>query len=114
MSSNMSFIPSTPPDIDVHLIRQERVMLDVPTDHLLADREMIGMGELCDQEFTSHPASQGPRVRESMMPLSDETGFLPHVTKNVPDPYRLLYLVGCGVWGSPSSSSLRCTSASTG
>lgn len=61
-------------------------MLAVPTDRLLADREMVGMGELCDQEFISYPASQRPRVREAMMPLSDETGFLPHVAKEAPAP----------------------------
>lgn len=89
--------PPAPAGIDVHVIREERVMVAMPSDHELIGREMVGMGELQDQTFISYPASHGSKVRESMMRLCDEAGFLPHIVQEAPDPYSLLALVGAQV-----------------
>lgn len=45
--------PPPLPGLDVHSIRQERVMLATPTDHRPVDRDMVSMGELRDQAFIS-------------------------------------------------------------
>ncbi|WP_193080275.1 LysR family transcriptional regulator [Brevibacterium aurantiacum] len=89
--------PPSPAGVDVHVIRQERVMVAVPTDHELADRDMVSMAELIDQPFISYAPSHGSQVREVMMRLADDAGFLPHVTQEAPDPYSLLALVGAQV-----------------
>lgn len=89
--------PPAPAGVDVHVIRQESVMLAVPSGHELADREVIGMGELAGQPFISYAPSHGSQVREVMMRLADEAGFLPRVVQEAPDPYSLLALVGAQV-----------------
>jgi DNA-binding transcriptional LysR family regulator len=89
--------PPAPAGIDVHVIRQERVMVAVPTDHELAGRDEIGIGELRDQPFISYAPSHGSQVREVMMRLADEAGFLPRIVQEAPDPYSLLALVGAQV-----------------
>lgn len=89
--------PPAPAGIDVHVIRQERVMVAVPTDHEFAGRDEIGIGELRDQPFISYAPSHGSQVREAMMRLADEVGFLPRIVQEAPDPYSLLALVGAQV-----------------
>lgn len=89
--------PPSPAGIDVHVIRQERVMVAVPTDHELADQEIVSMSDLVDQPFISYAPSHGSQVREVMMRLADEAGFLPHIMQEAPDPYSLLALVGAQV-----------------
>lgn len=89
--------PPTPAGVDVHVIRQERVMVAVPTDHELANRDVVSMSDLADQPFISYAPSHGSQVREVMMRLADEAGFLPRITQEAPDPYSLLALVGAQV-----------------
>ncbi|WP_166969930.1 LysR family transcriptional regulator [Brevibacterium atlanticum] len=89
--------PPAPAGVDVHVIRQESVMLAVPSDHPMAGRESIGMAELTGQPFISYAPSHGSQVREVMMRLADEAGFLPRIVQEAPDPYSLLALVGAQV-----------------
>lgn len=89
--------PPAPAGIDVHVIRQERVMLAVPADHELAGRAEVGVAELREQPFISYAPSHGSQVREALMRLSDEAGFLPRIVQEAPDPYSLLALVGATV-----------------
>ena len=89
--------PPSPAGGDVHVIRQERVMVAVPMDHELADRDSVSMSELSEQPFISYAPSHGSQVREVMMRLADEAGFLPRIAQEAPDPYSLLTLVGAQV-----------------
>ena len=89
--------PPAPAGVDVHVIRQETVMVAVPITHRLAERESVSMVELADQPFISYAPSHGSQVREVMVRLADEAGFLPHVVQEAPDPYSLLALVGAQV-----------------
>lgn len=89
--------PLAPAGIDVHVIRQETVMVAVPISHRLADEEEISMADLADEPFISYAPSHGSQVREVMVRLADEAGFLPHVIQEAPDPYSLLALVGAQV-----------------
>lgn len=89
--------PPAPAGIDVHVIRQETVMVAVPITHRLADEEEISMSDLAGEPFISYAPSHGSQVREVMVRLADEAGFLPHVVQEAPDPYSLLALVGAQV-----------------
>ncbi|MGO2037976.1 MAG: LysR family transcriptional regulator, partial [Brevibacterium sp.] len=89
--------PPAPAGVDVHVIRQESVMIAVPSGHELAERDSVSMAELVDQPFISYAPSHGSQVREVMMRLADEAGFLPRVAQEAPDPYSLLALVGAQV-----------------
>ncbi len=89
--------PPAPAGIDVHVIRQERVMLAVPADHEFAGRDEVSIAELADQPFISYAPSHGSQVREALMRLADEAGFLPHIDQEAPDPYSMLALVGAQV-----------------
>ena len=72
-------------------------MVAVPITHRLAERESVSMVELADEPFISYAPSHGSQVREVMVRLADEAGFLPHVVQEAPDPYSLLALVGAQV-----------------
>lgn len=89
--------PPAPAGIDVHVIRQETVMVAVPITHRLADEEEVSMADLAGEPFISYAPSHGSQVREVMVRLADEAGFLPHVVQEAPDPYSLLALVGAQV-----------------
>ncbi|WP_413336512.1 LysR family transcriptional regulator [Brevibacterium sp. GP-SGM9] len=89
--------PPAPAGVNVHVIRQETVMAAVPSTHRLAERERVSMTELADEPFISYAPSHGSQVREVMMRLADEAGFLPRIAQEAPDPYSLLALVGAQV-----------------
>ncbi|WP_152348713.1 LysR substrate-binding domain-containing protein [Brevibacterium sp. CFH 10365] len=89
--------PPAPAGIDFHVIRQETVMVAVPITHRLADEEEVSMSDLAGEPFISYAPSHGSQVREVMVRLADEAGFLPHVVQEAPDPYSLLALVGAQV-----------------
>jgi DNA-binding transcriptional LysR family regulator len=89
--------PPVPAGVEVHVIRQESVMIAMPSGHELAERESVSMGELAGQPFISYAPSHGSQVREVMMRLADDAGFLPQVVQEAPDPYSLLALVGAQV-----------------
>lgn len=89
--------PPVPAGVEVHVIRQESVMIAMPSAHELAERESVSMGELAGQPFISYAPSHGSQVREVMMRLADDAGFLPQVVQEAPDPYSLLALVGAQV-----------------
>ena len=72
-------------------------MIAMPSEHELADRESVSMSELAGQPFISYAPSHGSQVREVMMRLADDAGFLPQVVQEAPDPYSLLALVGAQV-----------------
>lgn len=62
--------PPAPAGIDVHVIRQETVMVAVPITHRLADEEEISMSDLAGEPFISYAPSHGSQVREVMVRLA--------------------------------------------
>lgn len=86
-----------PVGISTLLVRNETLMVAVPSDHRLANREEIEIGQLRDQRFIAYPASHGSRVRDAMLSLCTAGGFVPHVAQEAPDPYSMLALVGADV-----------------
>lgn len=86
-----------PVGISTLLVRNETLMLALPSDHPLAGQERIGVGQLRDQRFIAYPATHGSRVRDAMLTLCAESGFVPHVAQEAPDPYSMLALVGADV-----------------
>ncbi|MFL4476366.1 LysR family transcriptional regulator [Paeniglutamicibacter sp. MACA_103] len=88
---------AAPVGISTLLVRNETLVVAVPSDHALADKDEVGVGELRDQRFIAYPASHGSRVRDAMLSLCATAGFVPHVAQEAPDPYSMLALVGAGV-----------------
>lgn len=86
-----------PVGISTLMVRNESLMLALPSDHPLAGREQVGIGELRDQRFIAYPASHGSRVRDAMLSMCTAAGFVPHIAQEAPDPYSLLMLVGAQV-----------------
>lgn len=86
-----------PVGISTLLVRNETLMVAVPSDHRLADQDRISIQDLRDQRFIAYPASHGSRVRDAMLSLCTAAGFVPHIAQEAPDPYSLLALVGADV-----------------
>ncbi|MCU6481154.1 LysR family transcriptional regulator [Arthrobacter sp. A2-55] len=87
----------TPTGISAHLVRNETLIVAVPSDHPLARGGPISIVELRDQRFIAYPASHGSRIRDAMISLCTAAGFVPHIAQEAPDPYSMLALVGADV-----------------
>ncbi|QHK19024.1 LysR family transcriptional regulator [Pseudarthrobacter psychrotolerans] len=86
-----------PAGISTLLVRNETLMLAIPSDHRLARQDRISVQDLRDQRFIAYPASHGSRVRDAMLSICAAAGFVPHIAQEAPDPYSLLALVGADV-----------------
>lgn len=89
--------PPTPAGISTLLVRNETLMVAIPSDHRLTHDDRISIQDLRDQRFIAYPASHGSRIRDAMFSICAGAGFVPHVAQEAPDPYSLLALVGAGV-----------------
>lgn len=89
--------PPAVPGIEMHLVRNETFLLALPDHHRLTHRKRVAMEELRSERFVSYPATQGSRVRDSMVALCANAGFVPDIVQEAPDAYSLLVLVGAGV-----------------
>lgn len=95
---DLAVVSSPAPDgISTQVVRNERIMLAVPSDHRIARLKQVSAHDLRHQRFIAYPASHGSRVRDAMLSICTAAGFVPHIAQEAPDPYSLLALVGADV-----------------
>lgn len=85
------------PDISMRVVSREELMVALPINHPLAERESVDAADLADEWFVSFPASHGSAIYEATVRVCHEAGFSPRVAQEAPDAYNLLALVGAGV-----------------
>lgn len=93
--------------LEEQLFEYEQVLIGMPTDHPLADREEITMSDLKDEPWVMFPGTQGSNVREMGMRLAAEAEYVPRIVQEAPDSYTILGLVAAGVGVTVTVSSVR-------
>lgn len=90
-----------------HVFEYEEVLVALPSDHRLADRDSIRLEDLARDSWVMFPSGGGSSVRDMGIHLTREAGFVPKVTQEAPDSYTLLGLVAAGVGVTLTVSSVR-------
>ncbi|MFF5987379.1 LysR substrate-binding domain-containing protein [Prauserella flavalba] len=90
-------LPVTLPGVAARVIDEEEVVCALPSDHPLARRDDIAVGDLAREPFVSFPANAGSTVREATVRICGEAGFNPRVVQEAPDSWTILALVAAGV-----------------
>jgi DNA-binding transcriptional LysR family regulator len=90
-------LPSQHPALASRVVEVEQLLCAVPDTHPLAQRHVISMSDLIDEEFVSLPDDQGSILQATMVALCVTAGFRPRVTQFAPDSVTVLALVSAGV-----------------
>ncbi|PXY22957.1 LysR family transcriptional regulator [Prauserella muralis] len=90
-------LPVTQPNVAARVIDEEAMVCALPSDHPLARRAEITIGDLAQEPFVSFPANAGSTVRDATVRACAEAGFTPRVVQEAPDSYTILALVAAGV-----------------
>lgn len=98
--------PLKHPGLTEHVFEYERVLVAVPSDHRLADREEVALEEVSDEPWVTFPATRGSSVREVGFRLAEQAGFTPRIGQEAPDSYTILGLVAAGVGVTVTISSV--------
>ncbi|WP_066903895.1 LysR family transcriptional regulator [Millisia brevis] len=83
--------------VHTRLIAREPFCVVLPSDHRLANRSVIELVEMADDDFISTPLTAGSALQEDAMRACLEAGFRPRVVQEITDPYMILMLVAAGV-----------------
>ena len=81
--------------LGLHQLVSEELVVILPRDHRLGDRQQIRMAELAEESFISW--RQGARLRELLVSAGREAGFEPRVKLASNESLRVRRLVGRGL-----------------
>ena len=85
------------PDISVELVKNERLLLAVPTSTTLARQEAIAIPDLAGQAMILFPSHSRPNFIDYVHALCHENGFYPDVAQEVGDTATGVALVAAGL-----------------
>lgn len=83
----------------------DRLVMALPTDHRLTDRQNLSLADLADEAFIMWPMIEGRGFHLQAIRLCADAGFVPHVTQEAHGMHAVLSLVavGAGVAVVPES-----------
>ena len=100
-------LPLADPGLQSIVFAREELVVALPSDHPLAERERIAVADLAGEPFVTFPGVQGSSVREALMRVAVEAGFAPKIVQEAPDSYTILSLVAAGVGVTLTVSSVQ-------
>lgn len=84
-------------DIRCETLRRDRLIAALPAGHPLAERDVLGVGDLQDEDFISH-AGQGRSVMSGLLnAVCADAGFAPRIRHEVSETSTLATLVAAGL-----------------
>ncbi len=84
-------------DIEVRPIREDRLMLALPSAHRLArSRGAVRMASLADEPFVMFPRDMGCGLHDHVMGLASRAGFAPRVVQEAREGVTILALIAAG------------------
>jgi DNA-binding transcriptional LysR family regulator len=88
-----------PDALTVKTLREDPLMVILPTGHPLAAQESVAMRELASAAFVMYPASAGTGIHPHIYRLCRAAGFVPNVAQEAGEASTIIGLVaaGCGV-----------------
>ena len=78
------------------VVEVERLMCAMPTGHRLADRDVVDVHDLVDEDFISLADDQGSILQATMVSKCVSAGFQPRIVQVAPDSATVLALVAAG------------------
>ncbi|MFX1760724.1 MULTISPECIES: LysR family transcriptional regulator [Rhodococcus] len=95
-----------PPGIASRVVARENLVVALPKEHPLADRESVRLEDLANEAWVMLPAEPGSMLRELLLRLAHDVGFTPRIVQSAPDSLSLIALVSAGVGCSLTVSSV--------
>jgi DNA-binding transcriptional LysR family regulator len=89
--------PISHQDIQTVTIYSESLLVALPPDHPMADREKIELRSLADEPFLLCPESVKPDLYSQILQLCNQSGFQPKIVQEASPPEVLLGLVASGM-----------------
>ncbi len=89
--------PITDGSLTITPLREDRLVVALPTDHRLADREQIRAADLADTDLIVHSAGRRSAMYGVVRRLLDEAGITPRVRHEVGETSTLITLVAGGL-----------------
>jgi DNA-binding transcriptional LysR family regulator len=90
-------LPLAQPGIEARVIGEEELIVALPSDHPLTQRDRIPIAALAEEPFVSFPANAGSTLRDATFRACEAAGFRPRVLQEAPDSHTILALVAAGV-----------------
>jgi DNA-binding transcriptional LysR family regulator len=91
------FAAGPPPGIAARVVQRERLVIVVPEDHQLADREHITMEDLKDESWIMLDAATGSVIRDALFERARLASFTPRIAQQASDSWTIMALVRAGV-----------------
>ncbi|MBB4932667.1 DNA-binding transcriptional LysR family regulator [Lipingzhangella halophila] len=93
--------------VRTRVIQHERLVAALPSDHRLAGEPALDVADLAEEPFVAFPGTEGSSVRENMVRIALDAGYMPRIVQEAPDSYTILDLVAAGVGVTITVSSVQ-------
>jgi DNA-binding transcriptional LysR family regulator len=88
--------PVQAPEIEVHPLRREPLVVVLPEAHAQAAREEVALADLADEPFISYPSQHRSVVHDAVLDACQAAGFTPRATE-VAETSTLVSFVAAGL-----------------
>ena len=97
---NAAFIRPVPGEtggLKSHLLFREEMLVALPTDHALATRQRVTLGDLARETFILYPRRNGRALYDDIVGACQAAGFSPRVGQEAPQMGSTVTLVAAGL-----------------
>ncbi|WP_426196030.1 LysR family transcriptional regulator [Massilia sp. DWR3-1-1] len=85
-----------PPTIRTTALREDPLVVVLPSRHRLAARSVLAIAELADESFVMYPQGAGTGIYPQIFRLCREAGFVPRITQTANESSTIIGLVAAG------------------
>jgi len=91
--------------LTLSMLRKDKLVVVLPTTHVLAACKQIAIKELASEPFVMYPHTAGTGIYPQIYSLCHAAGFVPHVAQEAGESSTIIGLVaaGCGISILPNS-----------
>jgi DNA-binding transcriptional LysR family regulator len=89
--------PLSSPDLQIHPLPEEQMVLALPSNHPLCDRRVIDIADLAGEHFLIAPRAIGPNIHDRVIALFAAADISPDIVQEVTPMTTLTGLVAAGV-----------------
>lgn len=84
-------------DIEVFVVRREPLLVALPSQHPLAERESIRVSDLRDEPFVTYPSEHRSVLHDTVLAVCQRSGFSPRGAAQVAETSTLVVFVAAGM-----------------
>lgn len=84
-------------DLRCETVMREKLIVALPEDHRLAEREIIELCDLAGEAFVSFPAHEGPSFHARIVAACEDAGFSMRVVQEAVQMHAIVSLVVAGL-----------------